>query len=313
MDAIVVENLRKEYNGVLALKDVSFNVREGEIFGLLGPNGAGKTTLTNAIAGVIKPSSGRIIIYGVEMRENTYNVKRRIGFCPQETTLYEDLNAIENLMFYAGLYGVSRREARKKALELLDFVDLKKEAKKLVAKYSGGMKRKLNLACALIHDPDILLLDEPTVGFDPASRHEVWDKINELKKAGKTIVLTTHYMDEADRLSDRVAIMNEGEIIAIDTPENLKKTVGELSIIEVEFYEKVSGVEDKLAEYSENRKVLSKEKSVRVYVKDANAMLPRIVEECIKFGARISRVDVSEPTLEDVFLKLTGKRLSKEV
>ena len=313
MDAIVVENLRKEYNGVLALKDVSFNVREGEIFGLLGPNGAGKTTLTNTIAGVIKPSSGRIIIYGVEMRENAYNVKRRIGFCPQETTLYEDLNAIENLMFYAGLYGVSRREARKKALELLDFVDLKKEAKKLVAKYSGGMKRKLNLACALIHDPDILLLDEPTVGFDPASRHEVWDKINELKKAGKTIVLTTHYMDEADRLSDRVAIMNEGEIIAIDTPENLKKTVGELSIIEVEFYEKVSGVEDKLAEYSENRKVLSKEKSVRVYVKNANAMLPRIVEECIKFGARISRVDVSEPTLEDVFLKLTGKRLSKEV
>ena len=232
-----------------------------------------------------------------------------MGFCPQETVAYEELSALENVMFYAGLYDLPRSEAKKKARELLEFVGLWDVAKRPVREFSGGMKRRLNLAIALINDPRVLLLDEPTTGLDPRARRDVWRYIEGLRAEGRTIVLATHYMEEADRLSDRVAIMDLGRIVALDTPEALKKSVGELSVIEVQVEEVSEGLVKALSALSENGRVLTGENYVRLYARDPDAVLPRVVEAALKVGAKISAINITEPTLEDVFLKLTGRRL----
>jgi len=307
--AIRVRELVKEYNGTQALKGVSFDVYEGEVFGLLGPNGAGKTTLMNILACVLMPTSGRAEVLGHDVVADSRAVRALVGFCPQEIVAYEELSALENMMFYAGLYDLPRSEAKKKARELLEFVGLWDVAKKPVREFSGGMKRRLNLAIALINDPRVLLLDEPTTGLDPRARRDVWRYIEGLRAEGRTIVLATHYMEEADRLSDRVAIMDLGRIVALDTPEALKKSVGELSVIEVQVEEVSEGLVKALSALSENGRVLTGENYVRLYARDPDAVLPRVVEAALKVGARISAINITEPTLEDVFLKLTGRRL----
>ena len=307
--AIRVRELVKEYNGTQALKGVSFDVYEGEVFGLLGPNGAGKTTLMNILACVLMPTSGRAEVLGHDVVADSRAVRALVGFCPQETVAYEELSALENMMFYAGLYDLPRSEAKKKARELLEFVGLWDVAKKPVREFSGGMKRRLNLAIALINDPRVLLLDEPTTGLDPRARRDVWRYIEGLRAEGRTIVLATHYMEEADRLSDRVAIMDLGRIVALDTPEALKKSVGELSVIEVQVEEVSEGLVKALSALSENGRVLTGENYVRLYARDPDAVLPRAVEAALKVGAKISAINITEPTLEDVFLKLTGRRL----
>ena len=307
--AIRVRELVKEYNGTQALKGVSFDVYEGEVFGLLGPNGAGKTTLMNILACVLMPTSGRAEVLGHDVVADSRAVRALVGFCPQEIVAYEELSALENMMFYAGLYDLPRSEAKKKARELLEFVGLWDVAKKPVREFSGGMKRRLNLAIALINDPRVLLLDEPTTGLDPRARRDVWRYIEGLRAEGRTIVLATHYMEEADRLSDRVAIMDLGRIVALDTPEALKKSVGELSVIEVQVEEVSEGLVKALSALSENGRVLTGENYVRLYARDPDAVLPRVVEAALKVGAKISAINITEPTLEDVFLKLTGRRL----
>ena len=307
--AIRINELVKDYNGTKALRGVSFEVREGEVFGLLGPNGAGKTTLMNILAGILLPTSGRAEILGHDVVKEARKVKALIGFCPQETVAYEELSAMENLMFYAGLYDIPRSKAKEKALELLDFVGLSEVAKKPVKKFSGGMKRRLNIAIALVNDPRVLLLDEPTTGLDPRARREIWSYIQRLREEGRTILLATHYMEEADRLSDRVAIMDLGRVVALDTPDALKKTVGELSVIEVEVDEVSEVLTKALSPLSENGKVLAREKRIRLYTRDPDNLLPKVVEAALRAGARISAIRIEEPTLEDVFLKLTGRRL----
>jgi len=307
--AIRARELVKEYDGTLALRGVSFDVREGEVFGLLGPNGAGKTTLMNILAGVVLPTSGKAEVLGHDVVAESRAVRELIGFCPQETVAYEELSALENMMFYAGLYGLPRSEAKRRAKELLDFMGLWEVAKKPVKEFSGGMKRRLNLAIALINDPRVLLLDEPTTGLDPRARREVWRYVEELRAEKRTVLLATHYMEEADRLSDRVAIMDLGRIVALDTPEALKKTVGELSVIEVETDEPGEGLIKALSPLSENGKVLTGEDTVRLYARDPDAVLPRVIEAALGAGARVMAIRITEPTLEDVFLKLTGRRL----
>jgi ABC-2 type transport system ATP-binding protein len=219
--AITTENLTKKYEDKLAVENLSLQVGKGELFGLLGPNGAGKTTTISIICGLIKPTSGTVKIYGYDVIKEQQKVKKLIGVCIQETAIYPYLTGIENLALFGNLYGMNKKTIKERSNLLLTKMALKEDAKRLAAKYSGGMKRRLSLALALIHDPQIAFLDEPTVAMDPQSRHAVWDFIKEQKTKGKTIILTTHYMEEAEELCDRVGIIDQGKLIALGTPEEL--------------------------------------------------------------------------------------------
>jgi ABC-2 type transport system ATP-binding protein len=219
--AILIENLTKKYEDKLALDSLSLQVTKGELFGLLGPNGAGKTTTISIICGLIKPTSGTAKILGYDIQKDAQKVKEQIGVCIQETAIYPYLNAKENLELFGQLYGMSKRAIRERSAMLLNKMALTEDAKRVTAKYSGGMKRRLSLALALIHDPQIAFLDEPTVAMDPQSRHAVWDFIAEQKAKGKTIILTTHYMEEAEELCDRVGIIDHGKLIALGKPKEL--------------------------------------------------------------------------------------------
>jgi ABC-2 type transport system ATP-binding protein len=219
--AITTENLTKKYEDKLAVENLSLQVGKGELFGLLGPNGAGKTTTISIICGLIKPTSGTVKIYGYDVIKEQQKVKELIGVCIQETAIYPYLTGMENLALFGNLYAMNKKTIKERSNLLLTKMALKEDAKRLAAKYSGGMKRRLSLALALIHDPQIAFLDEPTVAMDPQSRHAVWDFIKEQKTKGKTIILTTHYMEEAEELCDRVGIIDQGKLIALGTPQEL--------------------------------------------------------------------------------------------
>lgn len=219
--AIAIDHLIKEYSDVKAVDDLSLQVDKGELFGLLGPNGAGKTTTINVLCGLIKPTSGSARVEGYDVQNETAKVKELIGVCTQETAVYPYLTGAENVDLFGNLHTMSKEKLKARREMLLDKMGLAEDAKRKAEKYSGGMKRRLSLILALIHDPQIAFLDEPTVAMDPQSRHAVWDFVKELKKNYKTIILTTHYMEEAEELCDRVGIIDHGKLIALGTPQNL--------------------------------------------------------------------------------------------
>ena len=223
---LTAENLHKSFNGHKAVNGVSFTIYEGEIFGLLGPNGAGKTTTIRILSTVLEPDRGDVSIGGHSIRHNDDAVRRLIGVCPQELALYADLSALDNLLFFGRMAGLSGREAKSQAIANLELMGLVDRARGKVDKFSGGMKRRVNLAIALMGHPQFLFLDEPTVGIDPQSRNMIYETIEGLRDGGMTILYTTHYMEEADRLCHRVAIMDGGQIIAMDTPHGLKSKIG---------------------------------------------------------------------------------------
>jgi len=223
---VVIESLRKSFNGNKAVNGVSFTIGKGEIFGLLGPNGAGKTTTIRILATVLPPDSGDVTVGGHSLRKDPASVRALIGVCPQELAFYPDLSALDNLIFFGRMVGLDGQEARSQAMANLELMGLTERAKNKVDKYSGGMKRRVNLAIALMGHPELLFLDEPTVGIDPQSRNNIYETIVGLRKKGMTVLYTTHYMEEADRICDRVAIMDAGQIIAMDTPHNLKGQIG---------------------------------------------------------------------------------------
>jgi ABC-2 type transport system ATP-binding protein len=219
--AITINNLTKKFEDKTALENLTLEVHKGELFGLLGPNGAGKTTTISILCGLIKPTSGSAQILGNDIQKDTQKVKELIGVCIQETAIYPYLSGKENLELFGNLYGMNKKAIRERSKMLLAKMGLQDDAKRVTAKYSGGMKRRLSLALALIHDPEVAFLDEPTVAMDPQSRHAVWDFIKEQKTKGKTIILTTHYMEEAEELCDRVGIIDHGKLIALGTPKEL--------------------------------------------------------------------------------------------
>ena len=294
MRAIEIRGLKKSYNGFQALKGVDLEVNEGEIFALLGPNGAGKTTLIRILAEGLGYDSGEIKIFGEKLSKKT---ARFIGYVPQESIAYDLLTVEENLKFYADLYDAPKE----KISQLIDYFDLpkKKKAKEL----SGGLRRRLNLAIALLYDPRILILDEPSAGLDVPSRRELWKLILGFRKEGKTVLISTHYMEEAEALADRVAIMNEGSIIATGTPEELKSLVGEESIIQIE------GLLNGLERLKDKFRLVEKDGVARIHVRTPRESLPEIVETLVRAGSEIRVIKIEEPTLEDVFLKLTGRGL----
>jgi ABC-2 type transport system ATP-binding protein len=220
--AVVIDHLTKTFDDATALADLNVEINAGELFGLLGPNGAGKTTTINILCGLQEPTSGSVRVCGFDVGNGTRKVKELIGVCPQEPALYSYLTGRENVELFGSLYSVPKDRMRKNTDAILEKIGLTEDANRRVSKYSGGMQRRINLVMALVHDPDIVFLDEPTAAMDPQSRHAVWDVIRDLNRQGKTIILTTHYMEEAEQLCDRVGIIDHGELIALDSPAQLK-------------------------------------------------------------------------------------------
>ena len=231
--AIVIQNLTKKFRDVTAVDGLSLTVDRGELFGLLGPNGAGKTTTINILCGLLEPTSGSVEVGGYDVRKETSKAKKLIGVSPQETAVYPHLTGKENIELFANLHAMSRDKLKKNVDELLQKLSLRDYAKRQAGKYSGGMMRRINLAMALVHDPEIAFLDEPTVGMDPQSRRAVWDFIRELEKQNKTVLLTTHYMEEAEELCDRVGIIDNGKLISLGAPQQLKKQFNARNLEEV--------------------------------------------------------------------------------
>ena len=306
MNIIEVKNLTKKFNGFTAVNGISFSVRKGEIFGFLGPNGAGKSTTINVLSTLITPTSGEALINNFNVQSNTDDVRRSIGLVFQDPSLDDRLKAEENLVFHARLYGLKKKEYQKRVKEVLDLVELWDRRKSLVRSFSGGMKRRLEIARGLIHYPKVLFLDEPTLGLDPQTRVHIWDYILKLRESQQmTIFMTTHYMNEAD-YCDRIAIIDEGKIIALDTPAKLKKKMGG-DIIKLKSQEK-----DKLkAEIREKYRKIAKEEGdfLRIEVPDGESFLPQLFND---LKTKIESIELRKPTLEDVFLKLTGRKIREE-
>jgi len=301
--------LVKHYGAVTALDGVSFHVNKGEIFGLLGPNGAGKTTLIEIICGLRKFDDGKVTILGFDLVKDSYKVRSLIGFCPQETLLYDLLSVKENFAFTASLYSMSSREFKEKLDYFSKILGVEEFLNRKVKELSGGMKRRANLATSIIHDPPIIILDEPTVGFDPNVKREFWELIKSLQENGKTVLLSTHDMYEADELCDRVAIMDKGKIVALDKPQMLKEKFGGEALINIKMKEPLT--KEGLTFFEKYNTVL-KDDEIQIFTKNPWKIMPEITKKLISKGLLTEKIEVAEPTLEDVFVKLTGRRLEEE-
>jgi ABC-2 type transport system ATP-binding protein len=313
VDAIVVEKLRKQFDppkGPVAVDDVSFAIGEGEIFSLLGPNGAGKTTTISILSCLLKPDGGDARVGGFSVSRQQDEVKKLIGVVPQDIALYEDLSGRENLTFWGRMYGLGGAELDKRVDEVLELIGLVDRQKDRVDKYSGGMKRRVNIGAALLHKPRILYLDEPTVGIDPQSRRAILDGVKDLNTGGMTVLYTTHYMEEAQELSDRIAIMDQGKMIAVGTQPELVRMVGERTRIDVALDRNAHLLAQQWRELSEVESVSEEEgKPLSLLVDDANVVMPTLFESARSAGARVTKIDLEEPNLEMVFLHLTGRAL----
>jgi ABC-2 type transport system ATP-binding protein len=300
--------LTKSFNGLTAVDQLDVSVESGEIFALLGPNGAGKTTTISMLCTILKPTSGTAKVNGFDIVKEAMQVRRSIGIVFQEPSIDDRLTGRENLFMHANLYGVPASEQKNRIDSVLNLVELEDRADDLMRTYSGGMRRRLELARGLIHYPKVLFLDEPTVGLDPQTRDHVWKYIRELKIAHDiTVVLTTHYMDEADRLSDRIAIMDYGRIIALDSPSKLKETLeGDVVIIKASNPDAVFSLVTEKMGLPQARIVNG---TVEVTVKNGKSMLPRIVDTATQNKIFVESISLREPNLEDVFLHYTGRTI----
>ena len=309
MAIVGIQGLTKVFNGRKAVDNINLTIEKGEILGLLGPNGAGKTTTIAMLSTILPPTKGTATVDGYDIRRQPKEVRRVIGVVPQDVALYDDLTAAENLAYFGKLYGVVGERLKKQIDELLRLVRLKDRANNRVKSFSSGMRDRLNLAVGLIHEPRLLFLDEPTTGLDPQARLAVWEMIKKLQAEGVSILLTTHYMEEADYLCDRVAIMDDGKIIALDSPAVLKKSIGKLEVIEV----KATGIPRtllaKLRKLRDVKEVAQTSEGLRLLSPTADAILGQVVSLITSKKVRIDSLNVVQPTLEDVFIKLTGRTL----
>ena len=307
---IRVQGLTKQYDNILAVDHINLEVVEGEIFGLLGPNGAGKTTTIRMLTGQIAPTSGTAAIANHDIISDSTKAKQQIGVVPDISNVYEEMSAWDNLIFAAKLYSVPRTEQEKRAKEFLELFGLFERRKDRVAGFSRGMKRRLTIATALIHKPKLLFLDEPTTGLDVQSLRMIRTLIKKLNKDGVTIFLTTHYIEEADQLCQRIAIINKGKIVTVDNPEKLKAATEKRQVIEVSF--STSGdLEEKLKNISCVSEISIQGDKCRLQIDDASQAVPALVDFARKNNLRIISINTLKPSLEDAFAKLTG--LSSEV
>ncbi len=308
-EAIITSELAKAYGDLQALKGLSFRVKAGEIFSLLGPNGAGKTTTMRMLACLAQPDSGDAWIVGHSILKDALAVKSAIGVVPQDVALYDDLSAAENLGFWGKMYGLRGQALRQRIDEVLAITGLSDRRMGPVGKFSGGMRRRLNLGIALLHRPQVVIMDEPTVGIDPQSRRAILDGIQELNRQGMTVLYTTHYMEEAQEISDHIAIMDQGQIIACGTHAELVKIVGEMSRVELALYADAGPLVEKWQGIDGVRRLSAEDGRLSLLVEDSEVAVPRLFEAASRSGVRITGVEIKEPNLEAVFLHLTGRAL----
>jgi ABC-2 type transport system ATP-binding protein len=310
MNTVEVSSLVKKFNGFTAVKGVSFSVAKGELFGLLGPNGAGKSTTIYMLTTLIDPTSGSASVNGFDIVAHPDEVRGSIGIVFQDPTVDTRLTAYDNLDIHGRLYGMDGKTRKNRIDEVLALVELTEWKDKMVKTFSGGMRRRLEIARGLMHTPKLLFLDEPTLGLDPQTRRHIWSYIAKLKAQGITIILTTHYLEEADYLCDRIAIIDHGEIKVLDTPKNLKSIIGG-SIISIESRDpkKLAGVITKLG-YSKEPRI--SEMTVSFETKNGGKLVPKVMEAVLKAGIEIESIEVHVPSLEDVFIHYTGSSIREE-
>jgi len=308
-DVIAAEGLTKVFNKhLMAVDHVNFSVKQGEIFGFLGPNGAGKTTTINMLITVLKPTGGKASVLGFDIAKQDYDVRNVIGVVPQEYTADEDLTGMENVLLCADLYGIPRDVSKERAMDLLKLVELTDFKDKKVQTYSGGMRRRLELACGLINRPKVLFLDEPTLGLDVQTRTASWDYIRKLKKEyGMTLFMTTHYLEEADALCDRVAIIDHGKIVVVGTPEELKHGLGG-DIITLRIKEDAD-VSELIRTVEHVKDVKNEDGSYRIKAEYGEVTAPFVIEALRRKGYTVTKLSLTEPTLNEVYLEYTGKSM----
>ncbi len=309
MAYIELHNLVKRYNGKLAVDNLSLEIEQGEAYALLGPNGAGKSTTIKILLGLLKADSGDVRVAGLDQRKHAVEVKGMIGLVPQEVALYSNFTARENVEFFGSLYGLRGKELHERAGEALKFTGLSEHQKETPAKFSGGMKRRLNIACALVHRPRVMVMDEPTVGIDPQSRSHIMEAVQELNRQGATVIYTTHYMEEAEALCSRIGIIDHGKLIACGTKAELKNMVAAVEKLVVETaginFTAVEGIKGLKHVQSVN---LQGDR-LEIALRNTQECLPDILYLLVRQGIRMKSIQVAEPDLESLFLTLTGRTL----
>jgi len=309
LDIVTIKGLTKKFGEFTAVDDIDFSIKKGEIYGLLGPNGAGKSTIINMICGLITTTKGSIEILGIDNKKNSNVTKMNIGVVPQDIAVYEDLTCIENVKFFASLYGIKGQELKEKAQEALEFVGLSDKAKSYPASFSGGMKRRLNIACAIAHTPKLLIMDEPTVGIDPQSRNHILESVKKLNERGCTIIYTTHYMEEVEAISTMISIIDHGKVIVSGTKEELKAIVTDKNTVEVTVIDGNEIKEEELREIKGVTGVSVNENIVKIdSLKEINN-LDKIIIYFTDNVIPIKNIENKVPDLETVFLTLTGRKL----
>ncbi len=306
---IEVEGLRKEFGEVVAVAGVSFTARSGEIFGLLGPNGAGKTTTIGCICGLLEPTAGRVRVMGHDVAREGPAARRTLGVVPQEVALYDDLSATENLRYWGGAQGMRGPLLRERVAAVLDLAGLQDRAREPVKNFSGGMKRRLNFACGIVHQPQVLLLDEPTVGVDPQSRVRLLDLVRDQARAGTCVLYTTHYMEEAESLCDRLGVIDHGKLIALGTMAELRAMMGERDLLRLAGSFQAEAALAALRNLDGVEVVHADATLLTLSLPEASRRLPALFSALAAVGAEIRETTVTQPSLESLFIKLTGKEL----
>lgn len=307
--AIEVKNLKKSFGDLQAVQDASFKADSGEVLSLLGPNGAGKSTTISMLSGLLAPTGGDASIMGHSVTREPEAAKRSLGVVPQDIALYPDLSARENLVFWGKMYGLRGAMLKQRMDEVLEIIGLVDRQKDHIDKFSGGMKRRVNIGAALLHKPDVIIMDEPTVGIDPQSRRHILDNVKKLNRQGMTVLYTTHYMEEAAELSDHIAIMDKGRIIAYGTHDELIKLVGRETRIDITINAEGAKILEAWRATEGVSQTDNLDGKITVLVDDSNRVLPRLFDAASKADVRITSVDIQEPNLEAVFLHLTGRAL----
>ena len=306
---LVANDLNKSFGEIQAVKNVSLQIARGEVFGLLGPNGAGKTTTISMLTGLLEPTSGSIIVDGMDVERHTAEVKAKLGLVPQELALYPTLSARQNLLFFGRIYGLKGKDLHQRVDEVLEMIGLTERANDAIEDYSGGMKRRVNIGAGLLHKPDVLFLDEPTVGVDPQSRNAIFESVEALNRAGMSVIYTTHYMEEAQRLCHRVAIVDTGELIALDTPTALIRSLGG-GIIVIGLAEGYpEEIVDQVAQLPTVKAASRTDGELKVETHRLQEALMGILDITNQQDIGITSLELLEPNLESVFLHLTGKKL----
>ena len=310
MSILRIEGVTKKFGDVIAVDNMSLTLNEGEIFGLLGPNGAGKSTAINMVTGLLPMDKGKILLMDVDIRKNAMEAKRNTGIVPQDIAIYEDLTSLENVSFFASLYGLRGGELARAAEEALEFTGLSDKARIYPRQFSGGMKRRLNIACAIAHKPKLIIMDEPTVGIDPQSRNHILQSVKRLNEMGCTIIYTSHYMEEVEEICTRIAIMDHGKVISQGTKEELKALITDTNVVWITVGDSISKVrEEKLKEIPGVVNLEIDENTVRISSAREVSNLDKIIIYFTSNGISIKSVESKVPDLETVFLSLTGRRL----